>query len=750
MKAIESASRLIHDDSTRADVAESCFNIARLLQQGNVHFEHTVELCKQSIELEFKQAHPDISVIATRQRLIAAALLEMGRFNDALICLDGEEHSSSKPSNLLRLKIVLRMQPDNTAVAESDASSTPVAKNALIQLVKLESVDFATATAAVRMALQSNLRAMAKTGAEALLEKAAGQAASIEEARILQFEIHSQLPPPAGITMQEASAEAGVVFDAILLEHNSGVCRMKPESVKKIHYHAWNIAVTFARDCQDFSHANEWFQRVLAILPKDEVAAIAQCYRMIAYCAKCVSDWDSVAENAWKSVELEPASPFGLLIAFIAFVHKNRRSEAHNVIKKIVSSMALLKIPGMVEECIAETLKLADFRPELILIAADVFELAILSAPATLMSKSCLSQMVRKVVEILGRYAAVDIKTTASRMSSIAGAFSQLLDAQGLEKVANNNADEVKCVAFTCWNLGVDCTKASQMDNDDSLVLSAAQLFRCCSFLTAHVRSADASCVQLEALVESIFLRLRIAQKRADAGIDFQQLLSDIATAKRHCDAESNFGDAMQTDPPATPREILRARLQIAEVIAFLFANDTLSAEKGVTALNSLPNLTAADYLDIVSAIDSAERLYLNIRACALMYTLVAKAGEILAASGKKEDYVAAVRCMCLIARRKEHVGTECLGIMQSLIPLLENNVLFPQCMNELRVELKWMAAVSHNKASECWRCNEKHFANKWILVAINIRQKMCTEDQGLPTFQNITSLYQIINDVQN
>lgn len=242
------------------------------------------------------------------------------------------QHATNKASALLKLKIALHAYQSHKPIANDNDSSqeSPTihdATQAIVELVKLPSVDFATSISAVRLATQSRLRTVARAGVDAIIQRYLGQASYIEEARILQFEIQTQAAHQDVSLIQDSSAEAVMIFDSILSEHNSGVCRLKSESIKKIHYFAWNMACAFARDLNDHSQGYQWFKRILAILPRDEVAAQAQCLRMAAFCAKQLGDWDAVVDCASKSHQLEPLIPFPLMLMFLGHLHKGNSSD---------------------------------------------------------------------------------------------------------------------------------------------------------------------------------------------------------------------------------------------------------------------------------------------------------------------------------------------------------------------------------------------------------------------------------------
>lgn len=103
MSSINSAVSLVHDDQSRVEAAEACFNISKIFQQQSTHPDICVQLCRYSIEFELKLSNPDAGVVAMRQRLLAAALLEIEKFQEALDCLSGSEvHFKASCRYLLR------------------------------------------------------------------------------------------------------------------------------------------------------------------------------------------------------------------------------------------------------------------------------------------------------------------------------------------------------------------------------------------------------------------------------------------------------------------------------------------------------------------------------------------------------------------------------------------------------------------------------------------------------------------------
>lgn len=96
---LEEAQRLIHDDSMRAQAADACFHCARILQDLSSNFEASVELCRLSLEMESKLPVQDPANVAMCQRLLAAGLLEMNKFQDALSCLVGPEVREAMEAN---------------------------------------------------------------------------------------------------------------------------------------------------------------------------------------------------------------------------------------------------------------------------------------------------------------------------------------------------------------------------------------------------------------------------------------------------------------------------------------------------------------------------------------------------------------------------------------------------------------------------------------------------------------------------
>lgn len=620
------------------------------------------------------------------------------------------------------MKIVFQM---SSTLSAEEARSAGV--SSIEALIRLPAVDFASGVSAVRMASQAKLHQVAAAGARTLIERF-GQHSSayLEEARLLLFEFLAA--PPVS---DQAVSEAASLFELILLDHNSGVCPMKLPSIKRLHFLSWNLATSLGRDAGDYSQSYQWLRRIVALLPSDESGALAQCWRMASFCARQLGDWTTVLECSMKSLELDDSSPLALLLSFLGSVQTGQPNVAKKLLKRIATNPAIPNVAEVFEECCREAISLSSTHAEYALAAAEALQLSILSFPAALLQRGCLFQLVRQLITVLTA-STVDLISRAEKTSQITASLLQILEV-GSPSVVSAHTDEIKWIAYSCWNVAVDCSK--QLLSIPSASPFAWVLLRDCSAMCSFISSPDAAQLRANSLAESVFIRIRMLATAHDiAHIDL--LLPDIRSASAlvlQCSPELG---AAATE--------LSGRLWLAEIAALIFALDYSSAE-ALLSFGTFPqSLTAVDLLEAIVSVGSRAKERNVPRYVAVVFLLMERVLQILNETRKVDDYVAAVRAICLMAQPMS-ATEDCLSLFQRCGELLEFS-LYQESIELLRVELRWLVSVSHNNAIEKWQRNEKEAAARWISVALSLRLKMSPIDQVSVDFERVPAAFERIN----
>lgn len=262
--------------------------------------------------------------------------------------------------------------------------------------------------------------------------------------------------------------------------------------------------------------------------------------------------------------------------------------------------------------------------------------------------------------------------------------------------------------------------------------------------------------LQVQALLESILLRLSYLQRNPDAAEvpKLEELHQDILNAQNLCQKvslEASSVDAMNVDQSVSPSEWNAATIEnindnlfLSNLIVLIIKKDISAVERLLCSSGDHLSLCAADYLKVAGIIESVDSIASSSRSKALTYILMGKAIEILAQSEQKSDFIAAVRACCALARRKDSLQ-EALGILENVRQMAASD-LFELSKESLSAELRWIVSSSHNRAIECWKRNDKPAAQAWIVLAANMKQYLSPEDQKIGDFQRVETAFSVIN----